>query len=457
MPGNTITQVFFVVLLASLMLGAGWLVQGSWQVSPQAQVLPQDSLTLPAFASEMAATNPVKADSSISADSPEPTDTLAPEYRGLRRFFAALQRLQAQPVQDQVRIAYFGDSMVEGDQITQTLREDLQMQFGGRGVGFVGTTTLLWGFRKTIYHRFDEGQWRSYTVMERAPKDVTLGISGEAFLSNSWQSWLQFRGQDKYEGTRELEQVTMFYGPTQGQERRVIISTDTGEDTLAASGDQLVNVATLHSDCGERLSLRLQSAEQWPVYGFSMASPQGLILDNFGMRSSSGTQLRKLSPAMLRQFQRHLQYDLIVLQFGLNMVSANRDNYDLYERDLLKVVELFQTTMPTADLLIVSVGDKGSRINGQWQTDPSVPRIVAAQQRVAAKSGAGFLNLFSEMGGVNTMVEWVQARPPLARGDYAHPTQRGAERISELIHDFLMAGYGQYCGEALPTATAAIR
>jgi len=36
-----------------------------------------------------------------------------------------------------IRIAYFGDSMIEGDLLTQTLRKLLQQTFGGSGVGFI--------------------------------------------------------------------------------------------------------------------------------------------------------------------------------------------------------------------------------------------------------------------------------------------------------------------------------
>ena len=36
-----------------------------------------------------------------------------------------------------IRIAYLGDSMIEGDLITQTLRELLQKEYGGQGVGFL--------------------------------------------------------------------------------------------------------------------------------------------------------------------------------------------------------------------------------------------------------------------------------------------------------------------------------
>ncbi len=51
-----------------------------------------------------------------------------------------------------IRIAYFGDSMIEGDLLTQTVRKLLQQQFGGSGVGFVPITSQVSKFRQSVVH-----------------------------------------------------------------------------------------------------------------------------------------------------------------------------------------------------------------------------------------------------------------------------------------------------------------
>lgn len=49
-----------------------------------------------------------------------------------------------------VRIAFMGDSFVEGDILTADLRESLQDTFGGGGVGFVPAASPFTGFRQTV-------------------------------------------------------------------------------------------------------------------------------------------------------------------------------------------------------------------------------------------------------------------------------------------------------------------
>ena len=65
-------------------------------------------------------------------------------------FYEALNRVSSTDSDDkQVRIAVFGDSFIEADIFTADLREMLQKQFGGCGVGF-------------CYHHFHDKRLPSY-------------------------------------------------------------------------------------------------------------------------------------------------------------------------------------------------------------------------------------------------------------------------------------------------------
>jgi hypothetical protein len=60
----------------------------------------------------------------------------------LAKFAEKLHQLKTTK-KGKIRIAYFGDSMIEGDLLTQTLRKLLQKEFGGYGVGFFPFTVKL--------------------------------------------------------------------------------------------------------------------------------------------------------------------------------------------------------------------------------------------------------------------------------------------------------------------------
>ncbi|MDP5171437.1 MAG: GDSL-type esterase/lipase family protein [Bacteroidia bacterium] len=441
-------QGFLVILISSILLGGMELLIGDHSPlqfsaggDQDEEIQPEDESGMEELVAELEEEHEEEEEADIP-DYMRPPNPLA-------RFFESLSSLRLHPTRTKVRIAYFGDSMIEGDLVTQTLRNDLQELFGGEGVGYVPTTSTLWGFRKTVRQRFDENQWFSYNVLEKKPSSFEYGISGELFLTKGWKPWLSFSGTEEYRRTRELKEARLFYGPVTEKASYCLVETATGKDTVWLTGTQLVNEVILSDSCGEDLDLKIVAGDKFPVYGASFGSTYGVGLDNFGMRNSTGSFLSKIGEESLRQFQQHLNYDLVVLQFGLNLVSADREDYSKYELALRKVVARFKVSMPGADILIVSVGDKCSRQGGKWKTDPSIPRIIEVQRRVADETGVGFLNLFEKMGGENAMVQWVNSDPSLARTDYAHPNRLGAEKVSAIVRDHLLEGYEEFSGESL--------
>ncbi len=55
----------------------------------------------------------------------------------MKYFFDALKNSGS----EKIRVAHYGDSGVEGDAITANIRQDLQKEFGGTGVGFLSITS----------------------------------------------------------------------------------------------------------------------------------------------------------------------------------------------------------------------------------------------------------------------------------------------------------------------------
>ena len=67
------------------------------------------------------------------------------DNNGLGQFFRALKETRRRSV----KVAFFGDSFIEGDILCSSLRDTLQLLFGGRGVGYVPITSEVTSFRTT--------------------------------------------------------------------------------------------------------------------------------------------------------------------------------------------------------------------------------------------------------------------------------------------------------------------
>lgn len=396
---------------------------------------------------DTAATAALPDSAEVAAKTKAPT---VPNLGGLDSFLAALRQTKADG--SPVRIAYFGDSMIEGDLITGDLRNSLQTEFGGAGVGYVPIKSITADFRGTIHQTFSD-DWQEYNlVTPKLPAEYPLGISGHVFLprtlasadsgaSTAGASWAEFQGGGPFQAVRRFEQAQLFYGPGAARDE-VLVTTNGHAVPHALAGNSAVNALLLKPSTPAR-SMRLTFATRRPrpVYGISFESPGGVVLDNFSFRGNSGMSLTRIPFKELAAFGKVLDYRLVILHYGVNVADAHNKSYGWYTRAMTRVVDRMQRAFPNASILIVGMSDKSSRIDGEFQTDPSVARLLAAQQQLAQRNHAAFWNLFEAMGGENSMVSWVEESPPLANKDYTHVNFRGAHKIAGLLFDFLMQQY----------------
>jgi lysophospholipase L1-like esterase len=181
-----------------------------------------------------------------------------------------------------------------------------------------------------------------------------------------------------------------------------------------------------------------------PVYAVSLESDSGVIVDNLSFRGNSGLPLTKIPETILQGFDEENKYDLIILQYGMNVVSPTAKDYHWYHQGLNRMVKHIQKSFPNAAILFVGVPDKGYKQDGQYITNPGVPLVLEVEQQVAAQNGIAFWNLFEAMGGFNSMVKWADADTSLANKDYTHFNYRGASKVASMLYKELEKEYNDY-------------
>ena len=106
-------------------------------------------------------------------------EDFSPESRSLHSFFRAMNAIK--PGEGKGRIAFFGDSFIEGDIFCADVRNLLQDQFGGNGVGFVPITSEVAQFRNTIGHSFTG--FRSHSIVKKEMQYEPYGAGGYCFTA----------------------------------------------------------------------------------------------------------------------------------------------------------------------------------------------------------------------------------------------------------------------------------
>lgn len=393
--------------------------------------------------------NVVSVDSTTIVDEVELVNdpTLTVEgYKNLSRFYAKLQKLE-KTKKGRVRIAYFGDSMNDGDFIVQDVRREFQETYGGHGVGFVAITSLSAGARYSVAHQHSKN-WKTQAFINVKKPQGAFGISGQVFFGNDTTAtyWVRYKAQGaKY--LTQLYKPTLFYGRANNAKGYITIEDENKETvTKELSPEKLLNTIQLASGDPKSLKINFNHVDSIPIYGVSFDDGQGVHIDNFSLRGNSGLPLSMFNPALMNAFNRELNYDLIVLQYGANVLSQKVESYGWYERGMTRSLENLRKCFPNADILIISTADKATKIDGEMQTDPATTLLLNAQKRYARKNNAGFVNLYSLMGGKGSMIQWVDNN--LAAKDYTHFSASGSKRIAKYIYNEINKGYTLYKKEA---------
>ena len=347
------------------------------------------------------------------------------------------------------RVAYFSDSMIEGDILTQDLRSSLQSVFGGKGVGFVPITSITAGFRQTIRQSFSP-DWETYSLISHSNAGNSLGISGYVFIpqnkkdtatGKSNTSWVAFKSCPYIKNLDKFHTLKLYYGES-NDNNSVKFKVDGKDITRHMTGKNVVNEMVINDSVPlKNIALNFLCDSPVKVYGASFESKDGIFVDNFSFRGNSGLPLTKIPANILRNFNAHLKYDLIIIHYGLNVVSTTMKDYSWYQYGMTKVIKHFQACFPQSSFLLVSVGDKSYKNDMEYETDPAIPILVEVQRKIAEQTGVAFWNLYENMGGYNSMLSWVDSTVPLANKDYAHLNFKGGKKVADMLFKHLMQEY----------------
>ncbi len=332
-----------------------------------------------------------------------------------------------------IRIAYFGDSMIEGDLLTQTVRKLLQQQFGGSGVGFVPITSQVSKFRQSVVHNYSAG-WQDESF--KSGKSSRLYFSGHLFRSGG--DWVQMIDQTITDSAAIIEKNLLF-GNTAGA-----VNISVNNTPFQVNGPNLLNRVTLATD--QNRSIRLSVAnENLPVYGISFESPSGVFVDNFSFRGITGIEFARIDSVFMKSIAANNPYDLIIFQYGVNLLFRPNDrNFNWYARAMLPVVRKIRNCFDKTDFLLVSTADRAFRYGGEYKSAVGIDSLIKIQATVAYETGSSFYNQFASMGGTNSIVAWAKLNPSLANRDYVHPNHRGAEVLGTYLYEAIMNEYNKY-------------
>ena len=342
-----------------------------------------------------------------------------------------------------VRIMYYGDSQIEGDRITSYLRTSLRKKYGGTGPGlFLPVMPVT--YTKSVYIRASSN-WKRYNYLSFRNGEIAHNALGPFMAlcrylpegeksSTNVKSWIRIIPSVFADSTAsKYDLLKILYRNTQDN---VMIEVRADKfpvitDTLKTANELKEFVCPLYNS--KNVLIDFSGRVSPDIYGISIESKSGLIVDNIPQRGSAGLEFTMVDKDDLRESFRYLSPDLVVLHYGLNIVKNIRKDYSYYEKGLQRQLTLLKEICPGTGIVVVGLTDMAYGEEDNLNSYPNIPNIIDAQKKASLESGALFWDALKAMGGQSTIIKWFGMNPPLAKKDYVHFTDQGADTIARMM------------------------
>jgi len=382
------------------------------------------------------------------------------------RFFTSLQN--AQKDSSVVHVIHYGDSQLEEDRISSTIREDLQTEFGGNGPGMLpavmhipSQSTSQWNNgdlqRYIIFGPKEEhathnrygplaqvGELNGSAVIgvkkREGRKDMFPHVGGYSTIKVLSSN----KGSLKLRLTYEHEVMEQVGTNADGSPK---IKTKNKKETAAAPVVEKFTKLNVYTwklpDTTSNIKLYLSGRTE--IYAISVDGSYGVAVDNVAMRGSSGTVFHKIDSQLLAESYKAMNAKLIIMEYGGNMVpSMTPKNLDWSKKLITRQIQSVKKANPDADILFIGPADMAKQINGRWQTYPGLGITIKMLREVALENGLAYWDMHRVMGGENAMIKWVKKSPPLGFTDHVHFTRKGASYMGDLFCSSLHMYYDYF-------------
>lgn len=356
----------------------------------------------------------------------------------LTAFYNALDSANIKPI----RVVHYGDSQIEEDRITDILRKRWQQTYGGGGVGLlplhqtVATRSIRQWIKINNIRQTPKGGPKRYLIygprsMRQNNNDYGMmgqvAIMDTSIVAGSQDIIMHVEPASKSSTPQKYFNQVRIYSKN-------IVSYITTQNTTIYPSSRNNKVFHL-PDSTTRCEIHLEGKGK--VYGVSLETPTGIMVDNIPMRGCSGTIFTHINSTSLVNYFHDTNTRLIIMQYGGNMIPYTKDKSSInkYVQNLRKQVRYMRACAPYASILFVGPSDMSTRIDGNMVTYPMIPYLDQLLQKMAQEEGIAYWSLYNAMGGKDSMVSWV--KKGLAGHDYVHFTRAGANKVGQMLGDWI--------------------
>ena len=329
-----------------------------------------------------------------------------------------------------------GGSHIQAGTFSGQIRKRLQQMNGEINAGWgymfpyrMARTNSPFGY----YIRYS-GYWRSCrNVQNRQICD--LGVGGIAATTRSEKAELTILLEKENQLDYRFDEIRLLY---EGENYSVRIDST----LLAQSKMEAGYIDFKLKNRVDSLNIYIQkdktTDEEFVLHGITTESaPNGIIYHSIGVNGADVPAF--LECELLEKQLTLLNPDLVILGLGINDAYRRRFSQEKFEANYTDLIERIRKAAPETAVIFITNND--SYLYRRY-VNRNGEKVRESMFRLAEELNAGVWDMFSLMGGLNSVVLWEQNR--LAKHDKVHFTREGYLLLGDLFFNALARDFEDY-------------
>lgn len=315
---------------------------------------------------------------------------------------------------DHLEVLQIGDSHIQPGGMTEPLAYLLQKEFGDGGYGLAFPFQVAQTNGHGAYQTFSNMSWKTSKVIQENPL-MPVGISGYTIHNSSPESTITWEF-DSLVGGNEVQWVKIFHASILDSNYHYQLVNDQNE-----TAQRIAALSTPHATVFYfthptyvfelRHEQFYEKQKSSTIYGVYVSNGQkGARISSVGVNGATYKHYEQ--NILFRNQLETLNPDLVILSLGTN--EAFQSNFDdtLFFDEVLNLVQMIQS-IESHPVVILSTPPavsirKSNGKKGYYAPNPTVPLVRAVILDVAQRLQIPVYDLYSAMGGANSMKNWSQ-------------------------------------------------
>ncbi|MBS1949821.1 MAG: putative periplasmic protein [Cytophagales bacterium] len=360
----------------------------------------------------------------------------------LSSFYEKLYQLK-KTKKGQLNIVHIGDSHIQADFLTQTVRVLLQNEFGNAGRGFVFPGRVAHTNEPLSIYSSSTSQWEAKRIVY-TNQPLPIGLGASTLQTTQPQAKFTLRIKDDAGLNYGFNGITTFY--LKDSSSFNVALNDSSGRSLAFIGpytsENFLNYSKVTLPYSlHKLEFQMEqptpNQNHFTFFGVSLSNGNpGILYHAIG---GNGAKYKHyLAARFFTQQVQALIPDLIIVSLGTNEAIENPVDQQ-FLKQAEELIGILQKNNPQAGLIITTPADFYRK---RTRRNPGVESVHQQLLTLTQKKNTGCWDLYAVGGGKHSADQWRKNK--LMQSDGIHFTRAGYALQGKMLYQALTKGYSDY-------------